>query len=113
MERRILKISQTLNRKSRISVRKGRPFETLIGCILSQRTRDETTWPAADRLFKVAGTPEKMLQLPAKRIAKIIYPVGFYNQKSKTIRKACRMLLREYSGRVPKTKAELMKLPGI
>jgi len=91
----------------------ARPFRTLISCILSQRTKDETTGPATERLFRLAKTPQEMVKLPQRKIAKTIYPVGFYNQKAKRIKQACEMLLEKYNGRVPKTRAELMGLPGI
>jgi endonuclease-3 len=110
---RIVKIVQILNRKYNVRIKRSEPFQTLISCILSQRTKDETTGPAADRLFKVADTPAKMLKLSSRRIANIIYPVGFYNQKAKRIRRVCRILLNKYGGRVPKTRDELMQLPGV
>ena len=58
------------------------PFKILIGCLLSLRTKDETTGPAAARLFALAGTPEAMLHLSVEQIAKAIYPVGFYRTKA-------------------------------
>ena len=66
------------------------PYETLISCLLSLRTKDETTEPAAERLFAKAGTPEKMLKLSEKQIQKLIYPVGFYKVKSKRIKEISR-----------------------
>ena len=54
------------------------PFRVLIACLLSLRTKDETTGPAAARLFALADTPEAMRRLPAKRIERAIFPVGFY-----------------------------------
>src|SRR5919197_5113298 len=61
------------------------PFKILIGCLLSLRTKDETTGPAAARLFALAGTPAAMRQLTAAQIAQAIYPVGFYRTKATTI----------------------------
>jgi len=81
--------------------------------VLSQRTKDETTGPAAERLFHTANTPQKILKLPARKIAKLIYPVGFYNQKAKRIKRICSILTKEYGGRVQRTREELMKLPGV
>lgn len=48
-----------------------------------------------------------------KRIAKLIYPVGFYNQKAGRIKQICRILLKDYKGRVPHTREELIQLRGV
>jgi endonuclease-3 len=113
MPKDVGKIVSILKRRYGYYEWRGRPFRTLISCIISQRTKDETTGPAAERLFRAANTPQKMLKLPQRKIAKLIYPAGFYNQKAKHIKAACRHLIKHHSGRVPKTREELMKVPGI
>ena len=85
----------------------------LIACILSLRTQDTTTGPAAARLFAVAATPERLLTLHAARIARLIYPVGFYRTKARVILGICRDLLERFGGRVPDTIDELLKLNGV
>jgi len=89
------------------------PFRVLIACILSLRTQDTTTGPASDRLFAVAATPKAMLKLPARRIAQLIYPVGFYRTKARVILGICRDLLERFGGRVPDTIDELLTLNGV
>ncbi len=89
------------------------PFQLLITTILSQRTKDENTRKASRRLFSIAKTPEKILKIPEKKLRKIIRPSGFYKQKSKVIRKVCKILLEKYKGKVPEDRDELMKLPGV
>ncbi len=89
------------------------PFHVLISCILSLRTKDETTTAAFARLKKRAPTPKGMLALSQDELARIIYPVGFYNQKAKTIHDICRTLLEEYDGKVPETVEELVKFNGV
>ena len=91
----------------------GDPFRVLIACILSLRTQDTTTGPAAARLFAVAATPESMLRLPAARISKLIYPVGFYRTKARVILGICRDLLERFGGRVPDTIDDLLTLNGV
>jgi endonuclease-3 len=85
----------------------------LIACILSLRTQDTTTGPAAARLFAVAATPEAMLTLRAGRIARLIYPVGFYRTKAGVILGICRDLLERFGGKVPDTLDELLTLDGV
>ncbi|MBI4439952.1 endonuclease III [Candidatus Woesearchaeota archaeon] len=89
------------------------PFEVLVACILSLRTKDETTYPAAQRLFAKADTPRKMLRLSAREIEKAIYPVGFYRRKAKTIRGICKKVIRDYDSEVPDSIDELLKFKGV
>ncbi len=89
------------------------PFRVLVACILSLRTQDRTTGPAAARLFTVADTPSAMLALSARAIARLIYPVGFYRTKARVIRRLCRDLLRRFDGRVPDDIDALLTLKGV
>ena len=89
------------------------PFKVLISCILSLRTKDNTTAAASQRLFKIADAPAKMLRIKDKVLEKIIYPVGFYRRKTKTIKSACRILVEKYNSKVPDELNELLKLKGV
>jgi len=89
------------------------PFLTLIGCILSVRTKDQATAIAAPRLFARADTPSKMLNLPEAEIAKLIYPVGFYRTKARAILQICRDLLARFDGKVPNRIDDLLTLKGV
>jgi len=89
------------------------PFLVLISCILSLRTKDTTTGPASERLFKLANNPIDMLKLTKKQIEKAIFPVGFYPTKAKYILKTCKKLIDDYKGKVPDNEEELLKLHGI
>jgi endonuclease-3 len=89
------------------------PFRILIGCILSLRTKDETTYPATERLFARAKDPAAMLRLREPTIARLIYPVGFYRRKAAQIREICRILLDRHGGRVPDSIDALLDLPGV
>ena len=89
------------------------PFRILIACVLSLRTKDQTTAEASQRLFGLADTPERMSRLSSRTIEKAIYPVGFYKNKAKQIRGICQSLLRDFGGRVPHTIEELLTLKGV
>jgi endonuclease III len=89
------------------------PFRILIACVLSLRTRDQTTAAASSRLFALAADPAAMLRLPVRRIQTAIYPVGFYRTKSKQIHGICRQLLAEHGGKVPASIDALLELPGV
>lgn len=89
------------------------PFLVLISCILSLRTKDETTLGASERLFKLASTPKGILVLSQRVIEKAIYPVGFYRTKARNIRKICRQLIDHFEGSVPDDIDALLTLPGV
>ncbi len=96
-----------------IATQSADPFRVLISCLLSLRTKDETTGPAARRLFALAGTPAKMLALSARRIETAIYPVGFYRIKARTILEICRVLIERHNSKVPDELEELLALKGV
>jgi endonuclease-3 len=89
------------------------PFEILISTILSLRTKDEVTAAATDRLFRLADTPARMLELSEDVIAKAIYPVGFYRKKAGTIREICGELISRFDAKVPDDIDVLLTLRGV
>jgi endonuclease-3 len=89
------------------------PFRILIGCVISLRTKDEVSYPATERLFCRASTPERMLRLREATIAKLIYPAGFYRRKAGQIRAISHAVLEHHGGRVPDEIEPLLELPGV
>ncbi|MBN2414818.1 endonuclease III [bacterium] len=89
------------------------PFRVLITTILSLRTKDETTTDAARRLFARAAAPDAILSIPREELSSIIYPVGFYKQKAKSIHAVCRILIDEHGGTVPANLDTLLTFPGV
>ncbi len=96
-----------------IADRRKDPFKVLISCILSLRTKDETTSGATERLFNIAGSPEEMLRLSPRAIEKAIYPVGFYKTKAENIKRICGDLVSSYNSKVPDEIDELLKFKGV
>jgi endonuclease III len=89
------------------------PFVILISTLLSLRTKDEVTAVATEKLFVLAATPQEMLQIPLEKIAKTIYPVGFYHVKASTIHHVCRDLVERFSSKVPDNLDDLLSIKGI
>lgn len=89
------------------------PFQVLISCLLSLRTRDQVTEVASKKLFQTAKTPQEILKLSTKRIEKLIYPVGFYKTKAKRIKEICKVLIKNYNSKVPDDFNELIKFKGV
>lgn len=88
-------------------------FELLVTTILSQRTRDENTSLASERLFSVVTTPEEILKLEDNELEELIKPSGTFRQKAKRIRELSRILIRDYRGSFPRKRSELLTLPGV
>jgi endonuclease-3 len=97
---------------TRISSRRN-PYQVLISCILSLRTKDQTTLDAAKRLFKIAPSCPDMVKLNKSRIERLIYPVGFYRTKAAVILDASRRILKDFSGRVPNNRDLLLGFKGV
>src|SRR5690349_15677566 len=88
-------------------------FELLIAVILSAQATDKSVNLATPALFKVASTPEKMLDLGVSGLKKYIKTIGLYNSKASNIIKACELLVNQFHSKVPRTREELQSLPGV
>ena len=89
------------------------PFEVLVACLLSLRTKDGTTAVAVKKLFARAKTPKALLGIPERELADLIYPVGFYRTKARVLREVARTILNDLGGSVPDTLEGLLELRGV
>lgn len=88
-------------------------YELLVAVVLSAQCTDERVNQVTKNLFKLANTPDKMLNLGENKIKSIIYPCGFYNNKTKSILALSKDLVEKFSGQVPSTMEELTSLKGV
>ena len=89
------------------------PFFVLISTVMSHRTRDDVTYPAAKKLFERFSTPEEMVRADVIEIETLIKDVGFYRVKAGRIKEISRILLEKYDGKVPEDMEALLELPGV
>ena len=89
------------------------PYLVLIGCILSLRTNDRTTYPATLRMLELAKTPQEMMNVSIDELSKTIYPVGFYENKAKQIIELSKQIVNELGGKVPDEIDDLCKFKGV
>jgi endonuclease-3 len=92
---------------------KSDPYLVLIGTLLSLRTKDEMTEKAMEKLTRKAKTPQELLKIPEDELQKLIYPVGFYRIKSRTLRDVSGIIIDKYGGQVPDTIDELLTIKGV
>ena len=89
------------------------PFLVLISCLLSLRTKDTVSLPAAHRLFQFAKNPKTILRLSIKKIETLIYPVAFYRMRAKQFHQISNYLLEQFDGKVPDTEKDLLSIKGV
>jgi endonuclease-3 len=89
------------------------PFELLVAVILSAQATDVGVNKATAKLYKVANTPQAILDLGIAKLKSYIRTIGLFNSKAENIIKTCRMLVEEHGGEVPRTREELERLPGV
>lgn len=99
---------------ARIALAFSNPLECLVATILSAQATDKKVNEVTQGyLFRKYRTAEDYLKVPEEELARDLKPTGFFNQKTKAIRGAARMIVEEFGGRVPDSIADLVKLPGV
>tara|TARA_Y100000310_G_C20478526_1_gene713586 strand:+ start:188 stop:760 length:573 start_codon:yes stop_codon:yes gene_type:complete len=93
--------------------KKPDPFKVLIACLLSLQTQDKNTEKASKALFAVASTPKQIVNLPIKKLEKLIYSSGHYKKKSRTLKHVSNEIIKRFNGKVPDTEEELLSIKGI
>lgn len=96
-----------------VALRFSTPLECLIAVMLSAQSTDKKVNEVTEPLFKKYRTPEDWLRVPEEQLRQELKPTGFFNQKTKSVRAACAMIIEEFDGRVPDSMEELIRLPGV
>lgn len=91
----------------------ARPFQVLVGALISSRTKDAVTELAVTRLLRHAHDPRQLRSCSQEKIEKLIYPVAFYKTKAKALHKLSADLIERFHGAVPDTLEELLTLTGV
>jgi endonuclease III len=89
------------------------PFEQLVACMISIRTRDEVTLPTARRLFATAHTPAEVCRLTPAEIDSLIRPCMYHEGKARQIHEIARRAVAEYGGALPCEPEVLLSFHGV
>jgi endonuclease-3 len=89
------------------------PFTLLVAVVLSAQATDAGVNKATPALFRLADTPEKMVNLGEARVRALIKTIGLYRTKAKNIIALSKKLLAQHGGKVPDTREALEALPGV
>lgn len=88
-------------------------FTLLVAVALSAQATDVGVNKATRPLFAIADTPQAMLDLGEEALTEAIKTIGLFRQKAKNVIKMSRILVDEYGGQVPSSRAALQSLPGV
>jgi endonuclease III len=89
------------------------PFEILVACMISIRTRDETSLEVSLRLFEKARLPYEVAAIPRGELAKLLKPATYPDQKAERILRVAQFADRSYHGNLPCDENVLTALPGV
>lgn len=89
------------------------PFEQLLACMISIRTRDEVTVITAKRFFEKARTPEIVASMPVNEIDSLIYDSSFHRSKAQQFIDISELVINEYAGQLPCDFSKLTSFRGV
>lgn len=89
------------------------PFTLVVAVALSAQATDVSVNKATRELFRLADTPEKMVALGEYRVSDLIKTIGLFRTKAKNVIALSQLLIDKFGGEVPKTREELVQLPGV
>lgn len=115
-KQRALKIIRLLKKEypdAHCSLNHSNPLELLVATILSAQCTDERVNQVTPELFRKYRSAVDFMNAEPSELEADIRSTGFYRNKAKAIRGACRMIQANYQGRVPETIEELLELPGV
>lgn len=109
----VAQVLKTLYPDTHTFLHYSKDYEFLFAIILSAQATDDSVNQATSRLFKEFPSLNDYKVENKDRIYSIIKNVGLGKSKSEYLIKTADILLKEYQGRVPKNREELMKLYGV
>jgi endonuclease-3 len=89
------------------------PEELLVATILAAQCTDERVNKVTETLFKKYPSPKAFADADSAELEEELRPTGFYRQKAKTVKEVCKAICQRFGGKVPRTMAEMVTLPGI
>lgn len=104
---------QKINPEPKSELVAPNPFCLLVSVALSAQTTDKAVNKATADLYKIADTPQKMVELGEKNLIGFIKSIGLYRVKAKHVIEMSKMLCEKFGGKVPGTREELESLPGV
>jgi endonuclease-3 len=89
------------------------PYELLVSVVLSAQATDKSVNLATARLFPIANTPQKIVELGEEKLIDYIKTIGLFRTKAKNVMQLSRLLIQNFKGEIPQTREQLESLPGV
>jgi len=109
----VMEIFKKENPEPKSDLKYTNPYTLLTAVLLSAQTTDIGVNKATRELFKIADTPQKMLDLGEDRLKDYIKTIGLYNNKAKNVIKMSKILVDQHNGEIPQSRTALEALPGV
>jgi len=109
----VLKALKKLIPKADMALNYSNNWELLVAVVLSAQCTDKKVNEVTERLFKKYKTLDDYVNAKPKEFEKDIYSTGFYRNKTKNILAAAKLVKQKFGGKVPKTMAEMLEIPGV
>ena len=109
----LIKLLKRAHPDAHCALNHSNAFELLIATILSAQCTDERVNIVTADLFRKYRKPSDYLKVPETELQQDIRTTGFFRNKTRSIQGACKILVEEFDGEVPKTMEELLQLPGV
>ncbi|MBW7858860.1 MAG: endonuclease III [Leptonema sp. (in: Bacteria)] len=90
-----------------------KPHQLCVAVILSAQCTDARVNLVTPELFRVFPEPIDLANAPTNKVEELIFTTGFYKNKARNIKGFCRSLVEDHNGLIPKSIAELIKMPGV
>ena len=110
---KIFEIFENQNPNPKTELNFTNNFTLLIAVVLSAQATDISVNKATKNLFKIADTPEKILEIGEENLKKYISSIGLYNSKAKNIIKLCKQLIDKHNSQIPQNFKDLKNLAGV
>ncbi len=111
--KKVIDVLKKIYPEVKIQLEFANPFELLVATILSAQCTDDRVNKVTGVIFKTHNKPEDFANLSTDKLEKMIFSTGYYKAKARHIKLASQMIIDEYSGKVPDTMEELLKIPGV
>lgn len=109
----IMKIFDAINPNPQCELNFHNAYTLLVAVVLSAQTTDKGVNKATENLFKIADTPQKILDLGIDKLKQHIKSIGLYNNKAKNIMLLSQDLINRFNSEVPNNREALESLAGV
>ncbi len=99
--------------EARTALEHKNSFQLAVATVLSAQCTDERVNMVTPELFHRFPDPEALAEAPIEELEDVIHSTGFFRSKAKNLIGLARAIIRDHDGELPRSLAELTRLPGV